>query len=287
MVVVLVVALVAVGAASRSASGPAPDKAGNLSGISSGDEPMIAPTRTLSLVSHVPDALVNSVGDGGEKSSFTVTRGQPELLGGGNLRVVYLGAEFCPWCALMRWSLVMALSRFGTFSGLKLTASAAADGDIPTFSFLGARFESRYLVFTPYEAADRNGAALQAVPGEVSRLYARYDGSGDDPTAFTGGSSPGIPFLDIGDKFVSCGDPASFDKAYSALSHRTPGSVAEALVSPLSPLARSMDARALVAEANFITAAICSADGERPLTVAQMPGVRAAESVLASAPRIG
>jgi len=258
-----------------------------LSGTSNGVEPAVAPARIVSLVSHVPDSLVNSVGAGGEKSVFTVTRGQPKLVAGSKLRVVYLGAEFCPWCALLRWPLVMALSRFGTFSGLKLTASATTDGDIPTFSFIGSHFKSKYLVFTPYEAADRDGAAFQAVPAGVAHLYARYDGAGGDPTVFTGSSSPGIPFLDIGNKFVSCGDPAVFDRAYSALAHAASGSVAEALVSPRSPLGRAMGAGAFVAEANFIAAAICAADGEQPQTVAQMPGVRAAAAVLASATRVG
>ncbi len=284
---VLVVALVALGATGHSGTGPAPGKPSGLSGSVTGDEPVVAPARIVSLVSHVPGAVVNSVGADGETSAFTVTRDQPELDAGSKLRVVYLGAEFCPWCALLRWPLVMALSRFGTFSGLKLTASGTTDGDIPTFSFLGAHYKSSYLVFTPYEAANRDGAALQTVPADVSHLYARYDGSGDHPTVFTGSSSPGIPFLDIGNRFVSCGDPTVFDKAYSALSHGASGAVAEALVSPRSPLGRAMDARAFVAEANFITAAICAADGGEPQTVAQMPGVRAAASVLASARRIG
>ncbi|MGC1183573.1 MAG: DUF929 family protein, partial [Candidatus Dormiibacterota bacterium] len=32
--------------------------------------------------------------------------------------VVYVGAEFCPYCALQRWALLVALSKFGTFTNL-------------------------------------------------------------------------------------------------------------------------------------------------------------------------
>ena len=281
---ILVATLVALGVAGGSRP---PIATGPGAGVTSGDRPLPAPASVVAAISRVLRSPADLVGANSEQSVFTVTRSQPTLAVGGKLRLVYVGAEYCPWCALMRWPLVMALSRFGTFSGLKVTSSAASDGDIPTLSFLGAHFTSRYLVFTSYEAADRNGAPLQAVPAEVSRLYARYDGTGDRPTAFTGGPSPGIPFLDVGNRFVSSGDPSVFDKAYGVIAHAAPGMVAEALVSPGSTLGRAMDAPAFVAEANFITAAICACDAHVPRSVSQMPGVRAAASVLASAGQVG
>ena len=124
---------------------------------------MLAPSALVAAISSVPRSLVDSVGANGERSVLTVTKDQPPLAAGGKLRLVYVGAEYCPWCALMRWPLVMALSRFGTFSGLKVTSSAANDGDIPTLSFSEPTSRAG-TVFTPYEAADRNGAPLQAVP---------------------------------------------------------------------------------------------------------------------------
>ena len=36
--------------------------------------------------------------------------------------VVYVGSEFCPYCAADRWALVVALSRFGTFAHLGATS---------------------------------------------------------------------------------------------------------------------------------------------------------------------
>ena len=71
--------------------------------------------------------------------------GKPELL--------YIGAEYCPFCAAQRWAMVAALSRFGTFSNLSLTHSASADvyPDTPTFSFYQSTYSSKYLTFTSVE----------------------------------------------------------------------------------------------------------------------------------------
>jgi hypothetical protein len=43
--------------------------------------------------------------------------------------IIFLGAEFCPYCATERWSIVMALSKFGTFSHLVGTTSSSTDVD--------------------------------------------------------------------------------------------------------------------------------------------------------------
>jgi hypothetical protein len=44
--------------------------------------------------------------------------------------VVFVGAEYCPYCASERWPLVMALSKFGTFfEGLRGSMSSTTDLD--------------------------------------------------------------------------------------------------------------------------------------------------------------
>ena len=81
------------------------------------------------------------------------------LTSGGKPEVLYLGAGFCPYCAAVRWPLIVALSRFGTFSGLRTTRSAIANGAgqhepypaTPTWTFHGSRYTSQYLTFTPVE----------------------------------------------------------------------------------------------------------------------------------------
>ncbi len=48
---------------------------------------------------------------------------------------VYLGAQGCPFCAGMRWSIAIALSRFGNFSKLFYDRSATNDANVPTLMF--------------------------------------------------------------------------------------------------------------------------------------------------------
>ena len=44
------------------------------------------------------------------KDTALTSNGKPEIL--------YIGAEFCPYCAAERWAIAVALSRFGTLSPL-------------------------------------------------------------------------------------------------------------------------------------------------------------------------
>ena len=77
----------------------------------------------------------------------------------GRPQVLYIGGEFCPYCAADRWSLVNALSRFGTFSSLRYMRSAATDQNLATFTFDGSRYTSSYVSFVPIENEDQIGRA--------------------------------------------------------------------------------------------------------------------------------
>ena len=59
----------------------------------------------------------------------------PLLTYGGKPTFVYIGAQGCPFCAGMRWSIAIALSRFGNFSNLFYDRSATSDANVPTFTF--------------------------------------------------------------------------------------------------------------------------------------------------------
>src|SRR4029079_19324163 len=81
----------------------------------------------------------------------------PALTSGGKPKVLYVGAEYCPFCAAQRWPVVVALSRFGTWSGLRQTTSASGDvyPDPSTLSFHRAAYASDYLSFTGVETNRR------------------------------------------------------------------------------------------------------------------------------------
>ena len=78
--------------------------------------------------------------------------GSPLMLNG-KPEVLYVGGEFCPFCALERWSLMVALSHFGTFSGVEYMQSSSTDVDpnTPTFTFANATYTSQYITFVAVE----------------------------------------------------------------------------------------------------------------------------------------
>ena len=60
-------------------------------------------------------------------SAPTTITGAP-LTSGGKPEMLYIGAEYCPYCAAERWAMIVALSRFGTFSGLRHDPLGGQDG---------------------------------------------------------------------------------------------------------------------------------------------------------------
>lgn len=285
-VVILVIAVFVI--VKVTSSSPPPSTTGDAAGRS----PALASASIVTPVTTISPTVFNTVGTGGDPAGFVVTKGQPALTANGLPRMVYEGAEYCPYCALMRWSLVAALSRFGTFHNLRFTSSAASDGNIPTFSFLGTTYTSKYVSFSAYEEQDRNQQPLQSVPAKDSQLFLTYDGNGTSAaTPFNTGGQAGIPFLDIGNKYVSSGDPISMSNLFvnGTLNNGGPGvqEIANAIAAPNSAVGKAIDAKVFIAEANYISASICALNGHLPASVCASPGVAAAAKVLAAVKPVG
>jgi len=127
---------------------------------------------TLYQVSHAafgPSGSSLLVSSGSEANLQTAS-GSPYLANGKPV-VVYIGAEFCPYCAAERWSLVMALSRFGNFTGLQYMTSANDEGDYATFTFVGSSYTSNYISFQAFEQEDRSQSPLQTVPSNYTTEF--------------------------------------------------------------------------------------------------------------------
>jgi len=114
--------------------------------------------------------------------------GGAQFISNGKPVLVYVGAEFCPYCAVERWALIMALERFGNFTNLHYTTSANDEGDYATFTFVGSSYTSNYIAFRPYEDEDRSENALQAVPANYSAVWSSF--------------GSGFPFLDFENTYV-------------------------------------------------------------------------------------
>jgi len=187
------------------------------------------------------------------------------LLSAGKPEMLYIGAEFCPYCAAMRWSMAVALSRFGTFTTpLRGIHSSSDDSDprTPTLTFYGARYSSKYLTFVPVENQDLNHHPLQNTTASQQALWQRFDSTG---------SAVGYPFIDFANQAVITAplyDPA-------ILKGMTWAQVAAALHDPSSRVGQAIDGTA-----NYMTAAICHVTAGRPASVCSSPSLRALGSGL-------
>jgi Domain of unknown function (DUF929) len=138
----------------------------------------LAPADVVQRAAGVPPFVLEAVGPGnGVRPPERLPAGTAPLTSNGLPRIVYVGADYCPFCAVQRWPLVVALSRFGTFRDLGATSSSSRDAypNTSTFSFHGSTYSSPYLVFTPDETETRDFKPLETTPADVQQLRAAYD----------------------------------------------------------------------------------------------------------------
>ena len=249
-------------------------------GLTGGDAaPQASPasTEALAAVTSVPAATLDAIGLPDGVDAGTARRlpdGEPALERDGRPLVAYIGAEFCPYCAAERWPMVVALGRFGTFSGLTATVSAAAPEPYPetaTLTFHGVSYASEYLALSAAEFATNVPAGgggftpLDELTAEQQRLLDAYD------VQFYVGSDGGVPFVMLGNRYAWVG--SHYD--VGVLSGLTFDEIALRLADPADPVAR-----AIGGAANVITAMLCELTGGEPGAVCSSAGVRAAAAQL-------
>jgi hypothetical protein len=235
------------------------DSSGSSSGNTAAAPTGSALTSVIGQLTSVPAGTLDQVGAGTTSSNPTTITG-PALTSAGKPEMLYIGAEYCPYCAAERWAMIVALSRFGTFSGLAPIRSAAKDGGgnaepfplTPTWTFAKASYTSPYLTFTPVEGytnipdtATGFYTVLQPPTAAQQALLDKYDAA----------NQGAIPFIDYGNRFMSVG--ASYNPAI--LSGLTWAQIADDLHDPSSAVGKSV-----LGTANFATAAICSLTDNKP-----------------------
>ncbi len=204
----------------------------------------------------VSNSTLSQVGVPSGVSSLTTLSGTL-LTTNGEPEVLYVGGEFCPFCAVERWAIIVALSQFGTFNGLEYMQSSSTDvnPNTPTFTFNGPSFSytSKDLVFVPVEEYNRSEAVIQNLTTQQSSLLSQYDVCSSSSTE----SSGGIPFVDIANIYgVTCGAQSSI-----VLSDENWTQVASKLNDPTSNVAQQIDGAA-----NTLISAICAADHQAGIT---------------------
>jgi thiol-disulfide isomerase/thioredoxin len=220
-----------------------------------------ATQQVVSSITSFPASELDAVGTGSANNLVKRVTGNPLTGPNGHPEVFYMGAEYCPYCAAERWPMIIALSRFGAFSGLKTTSSSSSDiyPNTPTFTFHGATYTSQLVDFVSVETTDRNQNPLESPTSAQQALVSQYDTSGS------------IPFVDFGNRYAFSGAMYLPD----VLSGMTWKAVADSLAQPTSP-----QAKAILGSANLITAAVCKLTADQPATVCSSSTIQNIEKTL-------
>jgi hypothetical protein len=234
-----------------------------------GGSPTVLSPATVAALSVNPSTL-DSVARGEGVTFPTRTQDQPMLTENDKPVVLYVGADYCPYCASQRWALVIALERFGDFTGLAASRSGGSPEPFPntaTLSFHGSSYTSEFLVFQGVEIADREGNPQDELTAQQQQLMATYNAPPYVPRA---GS---VPFVDFGNQFLQTGTSFS-PEVLDGLNHDQ--IAAEITNNPNGPVARAM-----LGAANAFTAILCKLTEGQPSGVCTSPAATAYQAEVA------
>jgi Domain of unknown function (DUF929) len=247
-------------------------------GAPAAGHPGPALARLIAQVTNVPVRVSDAAGDGADRViAKPAPVAGPPLTAHGKPEVLYVATEYCPYCATQSWAMIVALSRFGTFSGLRTIRSGVFNSDLipvvtdqtfpplDTWTFYGSGYTSKYLTFVPVETRsnvlvsrhanplEKNSyTALQRLTPAQQAIFAKYD------------NLRAVPFADFGNRYALTG--SSFDPG--VLEHETWSQIAAELRNP-----HGIRGRSILGTVNYITAAICQLTHDQPAT-ACTPAVR-------------
>jgi thiol-disulfide isomerase/thioredoxin len=254
--IVAVVAVIGVLIGIKISTSSSPQKAGSPTGVT-------LPASVSKNVTSVPASTLTAIGAGSVGQNITQTIkavNGAALTSGGKPEMLYIGAEFCPYCAAMRWSMAVALSRFGTLSApLHGIHSSASDAypNTATLTFYKSSYTSKYLTFTPVENEKVDKSPLQPVTKPQQALWQKYNANS-------------YPFIDIGGKYV-----VGVTYSPQVLAGMSWSQIASAMHNPSSPVAKAVNG-----SANYLTAAICKVSGNAPAGVCSSSMIKSLQGKL-------
>ncbi len=241
------------------------------------DKPSTPPKVAARINKAVPDALIKelaqasqaglSLSPGPGTSLYLKPINGPRVDKGDKVGMLYVGADFCPFCAGQRWALVLTLLRFGQFTGLEYMASSPTDvyANTPTFSFQHATYKSKYVKFETVETADRHGKKLESMNDAQNAIFNKFDAPPYSP------GFGNIPFVYVDGQYLVT-RPLVGPNDLSGMDWEQ---IASTLKNQESDLFQSV-----MPQINALSAAICSLDGGNPDSVCSAPGVTAANAML-------
>ncbi len=241
-----------------------------------------ASSQVFNAVTNVPPAVLSTVGTGGVQNPLRTVKGPPPVLLGptGKPQFLYVGADYCPYCAAQRWAIVVALSHFGTFNKLYQTTSSSVDvyPDTSTFTFSpslygGSLYTSSYIDFVAVETqgnqqdASGNYPVLQTPTTEQQQLLSTYDAP---PYTTQSGS---IPFVDIANQYIAIGLSQGFSP------QDLQGLKWQDIANTLSD-STSAVAKGIIGTSNYMTAGICMVTHQQPANICSTDVIQSIEKSL-------
>lgn len=118
----------------------------------------------------------------------------------GQIAILFIGAEACPFCTAESWAIVASLQQSGSWENLSQVVSNATDSipSVPGYSFTNATLSSDNISFREVELTTTSWSHnLQAPNASESTLFHEYDPQGL------------IPFFLIGGEYLHIGSAIS------------------------------------------------------------------------------
>jgi Domain of unknown function (DUF929) len=241
-------------------------------------------SQVFNAVTNVDPNVSGAIGTGGVQNPLHTVNGPPPVLVGptGKPQFLYIGADYCPFCAGQRWAIVVALSHFGTFSKLYQTTSSSVDvyPNTSTFTFSpflygGSLYTSSYIDFVAVETqgnqqdASGNYPVLQTPTTEQQQLLTTYDA----PPYTTQDQAGSIPFVDIANQYLAIGLSQGFSpKDLQGLQWQD---IANNLADSTSTVAKG-----IIGTSNYMTAGICMVTHQQPANVCSTDTIQKIEQSL-------
>ncbi|MGC8622675.1 MAG: DUF929 family protein [Candidatus Micrarchaeia archaeon] len=200
--------------------------------------------------------LASAVGSGSAGNLPTLENGTP-IYTNGKPTIIYIGADYCPFCAATRWTLIIALMRFGNFTSLHYMESSPTDyaPSTPTFTFYNSSYFSNLIYFAGVETLTRNYTPLSYPDSLENATFNKYNLNNP---ALPSSERGGIPFVDFANKSVQNG--AEFSP--TLINKLTWSQIIQELNNPNSQVSQ-----AIIGSANIFTAQICSIDNYTPRSI--------------------
>ena len=235
-----------------------------LSHTGDGGDIVASDPAVFNTITHIHPTLLEQVGTGSAQSTLHAVKGEALLTGAaGKPAFLYVGGEYCPYCAAQRWAVVVALSRFGTFQPLSQTRSS--EQNLATVTFRGSVYTSQYIDFVGKELKDNQSNRLDTLTPDQQHIYDTFNAPPYVESANT------IPFIDIANRYVSAG------------SYYLPDTLANLSWQQIATQSTQPDqsvAKGVLGSANYLTAAVCASTQDQPTNVCRAEYIQKIEKSL-------